>query len=149
MHSGTINLQLTFETFSILNLLSNGIDSDYFKTHTRYNQTVCIVDLYQSIYVEFHHHYVKLNPGSYRFKISVSGVVIENTSGANQINRLRFHCSLVSISIIICSRSLFFNLINLLPSDIPLSIGDTYYLYLSTSAAHTTVLVMSSLCWLL
>ncbi|CAH8818685.1 unnamed protein product, partial [Schistosoma curassoni] len=55
------------------------------------------------------------------------------------INRHRLHCSFVSTPIIHYSRSAFFDLLNLLPLDIQLSIDDKFYLYLLTSVAHTTV----------
>ncbi|CAH8489230.1 unnamed protein product [Schistosoma margrebowiei] len=55
------------------------------------------------------------------------------------INRLRLHYSFVFTSITVCSRSLLFNLLNLLPPGISLSFDDTCYLYLWASVvAHTT-----------
>lgn len=59
------------------------------------------------------------------------------------INCLKLNCFFVSISIILCSHSLLFDLLDLLASGIQLSTGDTYYLDLS-SVAHDKILQIYS-----
>lgn len=44
-----------------------------------------------------------------------------------------------SFSYQLLSVLVLFDFLNLVPPSIPLSVGDTYYLYLSTLVAHTTI----------
>ena len=74
------------------------------------------------------------------FAVSVNCTKLDCSFCKMSINH---HYPLVSTPIIYCSRPLFFDLLNLLPPGISLSIDDTYYLYLSTSVAYTTLYIPS------
>ncbi|CAH8615391.1 unnamed protein product [Schistosoma bovis] len=62
------------------------------------------------------------------------------------INHVTLHCFFISTTIILCSRSIFFYLLNLLLPGISLSIDDIYYLYQSTSVTQKTIAVNEKTC---